>query len=121
SHDDIDGLAGAIPRAFRPWDPSQKSGTDLWSGEISLFNGIARERFVDPDTKQAYDFAGKTRIHGNTLRAGGGGIMVLYQDRAGVNPLAQMQGNTNGPVAGIEGIVIENNAIDCAAGYAAAI
>jgi len=45
----------------------------------------------------------------------------LYQDRGGINPLAQLQGNPNGPVAGLAGIVVEDNDIACAAGYAGGV
>jgi len=75
SGDDRDGLSGEIPAAFRPWDKSPKSGPDLWSGEIMLFNGCAAGTYVDPLTKVSYSFSSKTWIHDNTIVGGGGGIL----------------------------------------------
>jgi hypothetical protein len=121
SGDDIDGLSGEIPAPFRPWDKSPKSGPDLWSGEIMLFNGCAEGTYIDPDTKAPYSFSSKTWIHGNTIVDGGGGILCQYQDRGGVNPRRQVQGSKNGPVAGLVGIVIEDNTIACSAGRAAIV
>jgi hypothetical protein len=54
SSDDLDGLSGEIPAAFRPWDKSPKSGPDLWSGEIMLFNACAAGTYIDPATKVSY-------------------------------------------------------------------
>ncbi len=121
TNNDTDGINGMIPAAFRPWDNSTKSGSDLWTGEVFLFNPTAAGTFVDPTTQASFSFSGTTRIHGNTISRGNGGIICLYQDRAGINPIAQMQGSGNGPVAGLRGTVIENNDIACGAGYAAAI
>jgi len=118
SRDDLEGLSGEIPAAFRPWDKSPKSGPDLWSGEIMLFNGCAAGTYLDPVTKVSYSFSSKTWIHGNTIVAGGGGILCQYQDRGSVNPTNQGRGNKNGPVAGLVGIVVEDNTIDCSAGRA---
>ena len=119
---DTDGIAGVIPVAFRPWDPSPKSGPDLRTGEIFLFNGSAAGTYVDPTTQTSSSFTGKTRIHANRIRNGNGGVMTLYQDRGGVDPLGQqMQGSKNGPVAGLGGIVVENNDIHSIAGYAAGV
>ncbi|MBL7152774.1 MAG: right-handed parallel beta-helix repeat-containing protein [Phycisphaerae bacterium] len=121
SCDDLDGLSGEIPPAFRPWDKSPKSGPDLWSGEIMLFNACAAGTYVDPATKVSHSFSSKTWIHGNTIIDGGGGILCQYQDRGGINPVKQGQGSKKGPVAGLVGIVIEDNTIACSAGRAATI
>ncbi|UCG58538.1 MAG: right-handed parallel beta-helix repeat-containing protein [Phycisphaerales bacterium] len=121
SNDDLDGLSGEIPAAFRPWDKSPKSGPGLWSGEIMLFNGCAAGTYIDPATKTSYSFSSKTWIHGNTIIDGGGGILCQYQDRGSINPRKQIQGSKNGPVAGLVGIVIEDNTISCSAGRAAII
>ena len=121
SRDDLDGLSGEIPAAFRPWDKSPKSGPDLWSGEIMLFNACAAGTYVDPDTKVSYSFSSKTWIHGNTIVDGGGGILCQYQDRASIDPMNQGQGSDNGPVAGLVGIVVEDNTIACRAGRAAIV
>jgi len=121
SRDDLDGLSGEIPAAFRPWDKSPKSGPDLWSGEIMLFNACAAGTYVDPVTKVSYSFSSKTWIHGNTIIDGGGGILCQYQDRGGINPANQGKGSKNAPVAGLVGIVVENNTIACSAGRAATI
>ncbi|MHC4085584.1 MAG: right-handed parallel beta-helix repeat-containing protein [Planctomycetota bacterium] len=121
SNDDLDGLSGEIPAAFRPWDKSPKSGPDLWSGEIMLFNGCAVGTYIDPATKISHSFSSRTWIHGNTIIDGGGGILCQYQDRGGVDPRNQVQGSKNGPVAGLVGIVVEDNTIACNAGCAAII
>ena len=122
SRNDADGIAGTIPSAFRPWDKSPKSGPDLRTGEIFLFNASGTGTYVDAATKAAHPFTGKTRIHGNHIRSGNGGVLCLYQDRGGINPLgAQMQGSRNGPVSGLGGILVENNEIACVAGYAAGV
>jgi len=121
SHDDLDGLSGEIPAAFRPWDQSPKSGPGLWSGEIMLFNGCARGTYLDPATKISHVFSAKTWIHHNTIINGGGGVLCQYQDRGGVDPRKQVQGSQNGPTAGLIGIVIEDNTISCDAGCAAII
>lgn len=123
SRNDTDGIAGIIPVAFRPWDQSPKSGPDLRTGEIFLFNGSASGVFVHPTTNASYTFTGKTWIHGNRIREGNGGIMTLYQDRRSINPLAKdgLTGNPNGPVAGLRGIVVEDNDIHSIAGYAAGV
>lgn len=122
SRDDIDGLSGAIPAAWRPWDQSPRSGPDLWQGEIFIFNGSGSGTFVHPATKQEYRFNGQTRIERNRIRDGGGGILCLYQDRGSIDALgAQMQGSRNGPVAGILGVVVAGNDIECTRGYAAAV
>jgi hypothetical protein len=68
----------------------------------------------------SYSFSSKTWIHGNWI-IDGGGILCQYQDRGGINPAKQGQGSTNGPVAGLVGIVIEDNTISCSAGRAAII
>jgi len=122
SRNDTDGIAGTIPAAFRPWDKSPKSSPDLWAGEIFLFNGSGAGTYVDATTKTSHTFTGRTRIHGNRIRNGNGGVLCLYQDRGSINPLgAQMAGSQNGPVAGLDGIVVENNEIACVAGYAAGV
>ncbi|MHC4110002.1 MAG: hypothetical protein ACYSUY_02945, partial [Planctomycetota bacterium] len=119
--DDLDGLSGEIPAAFRPWDKSPKSGPDLWSGEIMLFNGCAVGTYIDPATKTSHSFSSKTWIHGNTIIDGGGGILCQYQDRGGVDPRNQVKGIKNGPTAGLVGIVVEDNTISCNSGCAAII
>ncbi len=121
SNDDLDGLSGEIPAAFRPWDKSPKSGPDLWSGEIMLFNGCAGGTYIDPATNISHSFSSKTWIHGNTIIDGGGGILCQYQDRGGVDPINQVKGSKNGPTAGLVGVVIEDNTISCKAGCAAII
>ena len=121
SGDDVDGLCGEIPAAFRPWDRSPKSGPGLWSGEIMLFNGCAAGRYIDPATKTSHCFSSRTWVHGNTIVDGGGGILCQYQDRGSVNPHKQIQGDRNGPVAGLVGILIEDNTIACNVGCAAAV
>lgn len=120
-HDDTDGLAGAIPAAFRPWDRSPRSGPDLWSGEIYLFNGCGTGVWRSAAGREV-SFTGQTRIHDNTFVHGGGGVVLLYQGRGGIDPLGkQMAGSTNGPVAGLKGIIVERNSIDCAGGYAGGV
>jgi hypothetical protein len=57
SSDDLDGLTGEIPAAFRPWDKSPKSGPDLWSGEIMLFNACTAGR---GDSSQRHREANET-------------------------------------------------------------
>ncbi|HEX8235826.1 MAG TPA: hypothetical protein VF600_07700 [Abditibacteriaceae bacterium] len=122
SRNDTDGIAGIIPAAFRPWDKSLKSGPDLWTGEFFLFNASGAGTYTDPATQLSYSFAGRTRVHSNRIRDGNGGILTLYQDRAAISPLkAQMAGTRNGPVAGIDGIVVEDNSIACKTDYAAAV
>ncbi len=122
SHNDTDGIAGVIPAAFRPWEKSPKSGPDLWTGEIFVFNGCAAGTYVHPSTKVSYSFSGKTWIHGNRISKGNGGVMSLYQDRGSIDALgAQMMGSQNGPIAGLKGIVVEDNDIHCSAGYAAGV
>jgi len=122
SHNDIDGIAGSIPGAFRPWEKSPKSGPDLWTGEIFLFNACGSGTFVHPTTKASYSFAGKTWIHANHISRGHGGIMALYQGRGSIDALgAQMQGSQNGPVSGLDGIVVEDNNVACIAGYAGGV
>ena len=120
SHNDTDGMAGRIPPAFRPWDKSPASGPDLWTGEVFLFDACASGTLANRDAQAAQTFTGKTWIHNNRIANGGGGIIILYQDRGSVAPFAQMQGNKEGPIAGLGGIVIEENDIDCA-GYAGAV
>jgi hypothetical protein len=121
SNDDRDGIAGDIPASFRPWENSPRSGPDLRMGEIFLFNGCASGDFVEIASNTSYSFTGRTWIHANQIRNGGGGVMALYQDRAGINPLSQLQGNSNGPIAGLAGTVVEDNEIECDEGYAAGV
>lgn len=122
SRNDTDGIAGNIPAAFRPWDKSPRSGSDLRTGEIFLFNGSGTGTYSHPATKASYPFKGKTWIHSNVITNGNGGVVTLYQDRGSIDPLgAQMQGSSNGPVSGLGGIVIEDNQIHCVAGYAAGL
>ena len=122
SQNDTDGIAGRIPAPFRPWEKSPKSGPDLRQGEIFLFNGSAAGTYVHPTTRTSHSFTGKTWIHENQIRQGNGGILTLYQDRGSIDGLgAQMQGSRNGPVAGIGGIIVEDNAVACTAGYAAGL
>jgi hypothetical protein len=119
--DDLDGIAGEIPAAFRPWDRSPKSGADLWSGEIYLFDACGSGIWRSAEGR-AVQFAGKTWIHGNTMRRGNGGVVCLYQGRGGIDPLGkQMAGSQNGPAAGLAGIVVEGNSIHCSAGYSAGV
>lgn len=86
-----------------------------------LFNACAAGTYVDPVTKVSYSFSSKTWIHGNTIVDGGGGILCQYQDRGGIDPTHQGQGSNNGPVAGLVGIVVEDNTIACSAGRAATV
>ena len=86
-----------------------------------LFNACAEGTYIEPATTIAYAFSSKTWIHGNTIIDGGGGILCQYQDRGGVDPRNQVQGSKNGPVAGLVGIVVEDNTIACKAGRAVAV
>ncbi|MCX7015070.1 MAG: right-handed parallel beta-helix repeat-containing protein [Candidatus Sumerlaeota bacterium] len=119
-HNDTDGMAGRIPPAFRPWDKSPASGPDLWTGEIFLFDACASGTLANRDAQAVQTFTGRTWIHNNRIANGGGGIVMLYQDRGGVTPSAVLQGSKDGPIAGLRGIVIEDNDIDCS-GYAGSV
>ena len=121
SNDDIHGITGAIPAEYRPWDKSPKSGPTLWCGEVFLFNSAATGTFVSPVDHSSHEISGKTWIHANKMVKGNGGVNCLYQDRGHINPSAQMVGDTNGPVAGLKGIVIEDNDVNLSAGYAGVI